>query len=573
MVNDLTNWVNKFADIKTFNDRCSHLISRIKQIYLSEKVLVFYHDSRYMRYTLERYDGFWRSQLGNFAFNQQRFIRCRNTYTGNCTRHSAIPIAEWEFFSDYLKETLLKTGVDTILPFWSGRNCTGGVIFDSGENIQEASITSFEEIVKDIAYLLEISFVKTLYDRQKWENNILLEVGKKISSFGEIQDVLDHMLDSLREILPYDAAGIFLIAEENSAKIEHKAIRGYPSNMAEKVDLKVGKGIVGWSIKNRTEAIVSDVRKDSRYISAREATLSEMVVPIIFKNNLMGAFNLESDKQHFFRYRDLDLLRAFAAQTAVTLNNSIMLYKSLEVKQFEKELEIAKGIQRTLLPQQVPDISGYDFAASNISSRQIGGDLYDFVEFSSNEVGVAIGDVAGKGIPGAMLMAALSASFREQVRKTRSTEQVLRYVNEALFDQTETDKFATFFYGILDPGSGEFTFTNAGHNPPILMRSTGKSENLSKGGSVIGFIKDLTFSHSSVKLESGDVIFMYTDGLSEAEDKNSIMFGDARIQASLAKYSHRSADKIIENLVNEVKKFTGIDHQEDDLTMVVIKKL
>ncbi|MFC1562335.1 PP2C family protein-serine/threonine phosphatase, partial [candidate division KSB1 bacterium] len=213
------------------------------------------------------------------------------------------------------------------------------------------------------------------------------------------------------------------------------------------------------------------------------------------------------------------------------------------------------------------------FAGLNVSSRTIGGDLFDFVELSKDEIGVAIGDVAGKGIPGALLMALLFATFREQVRQSDLTEKIIFKVNETLYHQTQADKFATFFYGILDCGRDEFRYTNAGHNPPLFLDTGGGMKELVYGGPILGFITDTAYASEKLSLRSGDILLMYTDGLSEALNDRDEEYGEHRILAELEKNRKRPAAGIIKKLLKAIETFTKKRNQDDDITMVVIKKL
>jgi len=483
-----------------------------------------------------------------------------------------MPIDEWQWFKPELKNNLKKAWMNRILPLWSGRECLGGLIFKLPASNKLKNSASFEAAASDFANLLEIAFIRQLLKRELWEKKVLLEVGKKISQLNEVDSVLNLIVDSIKEVINYDAAGIFLVKMPGE-KLEYTAIRGYPENIKDIIQLKVGKGIVRWAIKHAEEVNVPYVKKDKRYIIVRKSTRSQLTVPIIYGDTVMGAFALESDRVNFFRYHDVELMRTFAAQTAIVLENSKLFYQSLQASQMFQELEIAKGIQKALLPKKLPEVPGYDFAAVNHSSLAIGGDLYDFVALTDNELGIAIGDVSGKGVPAALLMATLYATFRGFIRRSVLPNMVLQRLNESLHLQTESDKFATFFYGILERGSGVFRYSNAGHNPPIVFHNDNKWEELGKGGPLLGFVPDASYLSDKITLQSGDILFFYTDGVSEAHNIHNREFGVRRINKSLKKIKNLSAAEIIKKMLSEIESFTQKSHQEDDLTMIVIKKL
>jgi len=287
----------------------------------------------------------------------------------------------------------------------------------------------------------------------------------------------------------------------------------------------------------------------------------------------MGVFALESDKIHFFKYNDVELMRTFAAQTAIVLENSKLLYQVFQAKQMQQDMEIAGSIQKSLLPKRLPERNGYDFAAINHSSLAIGGDLYDFIIFSDDEFGIAIGDISGKGVSGALLMTTLYATFRESVRRSILPNTVLQKLNASLYAQTEADKFATLFYGILDCKTGCYRYSNAGHNPPLVYRAADGLQELKKGGPLLGFMPDSSYILDSITLQSGDILLLYTDGISEAQNIHNQEFEVKGIVESLKKFKALSAGKIIRKILSEIEKFTQKSHQDDDLTMIVIKKL
>jgi len=568
---DEWEWIRAFSEVAAFADRSALLCSWAQSVYHSRKVILFYHSSRRKRYALTKSLGISKAALSQIVFTTEPFIRLRGASAHTEPRSGPVPLKEWEWFSRVLIRKLSRAGLNMILPLWSGSECLGGIVFRSSAPERSREAASFEAAVRELAFFMEIAFVDRLRERLDWEKKVLLEVGRATSSLSNLQTILNKIIDSLREIIPYNAAGIFLISPRKKT-LEYKAIRGYPRGVKALDDLKVGEGVVGWSIKHGEEVLVRDVKEDSRYLMARKSTRSEMIVPIVFGKKVMGAFILESDHAHFFRYYHLEILRAFAAQTASVLQNSMMFYKSLREKEFEKELEIARGIQKTLLPQTVPQCHGYEFAAMNRSSMAIGGDFYDFAVPSEGRIGVAIGDVAGKGIPGAILMATLCATFRGQALLNSDPDQVMNNLNNIIYSQTEADKFATFFYGTLDCETDTFHFTNAGHNPPVLAAADGTDVKLTRGGHLLGFLPGTHYASDRVVLHRGDVLLLYTDGVSEAMNGSGEEFGEDRLIASVRRYAALPAEDMIDAILSDIQSFSRRRRQEDDLTMVIVKK-
>ncbi|HDZ26646.1 hypothetical protein LCGC14_0418370 [marine sediment metagenome] len=251
--------------------------------------------------------------------------------------------------------------------------------------------------------------------------------------------------------------------------------------------------------------------------------------------------------------------------------------EAIERERLERELDTARQIQEKLLPHEMPQLPGFEIVGTSLPSQQVGGDYFDFLDMGTGQLGIAIADVSGKGIPAALLMANLQASLHAQVIKKGSVADVASRMNSLLVKSTDTHMFATFFYGILDQIKSTFTSTNAGHNPPLLFRADGKIKRLEAGGLVLGFLPDQNYSHQTVKIKQGEVIVLFTDGITEAAGPSSgkiseNLFGEERlievIRASLTK----SAVEIQAAILQAISDHTADTPQFDDITLVIIKR-
>jgi len=246
-------------------------------------------------------------------------------------------------------------------------------------------------------------------------------------------------------------------------------------------------------------------------------------------------------------------------------------------ERLERELETARQIQEKLLPHEMPQLPGFEIAGTSLPSQQVGGDYFDFLDMGTGQLGIAIADVSGKGIPAALLMANLQASLHAQVIKKGSVADVASRMNSLLVKSTDTHMFATFFYGILDQVKSTFTSTNAGHNPPLLFRVDGKIKRLEAGGLVLGFLPDQNYTQQTVKIKLGEVIVLFTDGITEAAGPSSgkiseNLFGEERlievVRASLTK----SAVEIQAAILQAISDHTADAPPYADITLVVIKR-
>jgi sigma-B regulation protein RsbU (phosphoserine phosphatase) len=402
------------------------------------------------------------------------------------------------------------------------------------------------------------------------EKSVLLEIGKKISASLDINKVLDTIIDCLKEVVPYDAAVIFLI-NSKSGKIEQEVYRGYHADFIKNIRLKIGQGLSGWVAKKGLPVLVPDVRKDSRYVVSHPGTLSEMAVPLRRGKKIMGVFNVESKKLNAYTKRELELLKAFANQASIAIENAQLYREALQKREFDKELQVAREIQKALLPKALPNVKGFSFSALNIPSKQVGGDFYDVTQLADGTIGLALGDVSGKGTPGAILMGNLSATYRGQIRRDLAPSVLLERVNRLFKENIASESFATFFHGKLDPKTKQFEYCNAGHNPPILLRKNGSVEFLKKGGIILGFLAKVKYQKGTITMEPGDILLMYTDGITEAENQKEQLFGIKRLVKVLKDNSEYRPSTLKWKIFREVKRFLKGSPLQDDVTMLIVR--
>ncbi len=246
-------------------------------------------------------------------------------------------------------------------------------------------------------------------------------------------------------------------------------------------------------------------------------------------------------------------------------------------ERLESELQTARKIQERLLPDDMPDVPGFEIAGTSIPSQQVGGDYFDFLDMGDGQWGIAIADVSGKGIPAALLMANLQASLHAQVIRPGEVAEVTSRMNELLVESTAANMFATFFYGILDRGRSEFTSSNAGHNPPILLKQDGQVVRLEAGGLLLGFMAAQEYAQQSVTLDPGDILVLFTDGITEAVDTAleavaENMFEEERLLEVIRMHQFESAREIQAAILSAISEHTGDSPQSDDITLVVIKR-
>ncbi len=300
-----------------------------------------------------------------------------------------------------------------------------------------------------------------------------------------------------------------------------------------------------------------------------------LLVPLRWRDDLVGAILLGPKLVGTdYTAEDVSLLTTLAAQVSVSLQNALLLTERVALARVEQELALAQRIQRASLLSEFPTLPRCEVHAFYIPSKEVGGDFYDVVGTGDGAHLVAIADVSGKGVPAALLSAMLQASLRTQATSVRAPAEILHNINTLLYHSTDLNQFATFFLARVDGASLDVTFSNAGHNWPVLLRRGGGREFLVRGGTPLGILEDGAFETDRVALRPGDVVLLYTDGITEARDAHDEEFGEERLLA-LAESLPRelSARAFGERLLAGHRAFLDGREQQDDITLVVLRAL
>ncbi|HUU45151.1 MAG TPA: GAF domain-containing SpoIIE family protein phosphatase [Acidobacteriota bacterium] len=458
------------------------------------------------------------------------------------------------------------------LPLVAHERVMGAVgVLTSAERSGDRIAGLWIPLVEQITAALDNAILFRQFERQSLENQTLLDASRMLLSSLSLDEVLDAILDSMHRVLPFNAGGIFLV--DNKGAVDRIIDRGYgtPSSPGMgRLERKARRGLVGWVAAHGEPLIVGDVAADGRYQSARDQTRSEMVTPIYAGERLVGILNLERDSLNAFLDADLDLVMAFAQHAGVAIERARAHSALLQQRHIKGELEVARRIQQTFLPERSPDVPGFAIAGINVPSAEVGGDYYDFVQVDEEKIGIAIADVAGKGIPAALIMAAFRASLIAEIRNNYTLRTIMRKVNLLLCERNDDARFVTAIYGILDTKNRIFTFSNAGHNPGILLRADGTVEMLHEGGTALGVFNDARFDERAFSLNPGDLIVLYTDGVTEMIGADDSMFEMQRLIDVLHENAAESPDAIIQAIRAALVEFADPDAPVDDLTLVVV---
>jgi len=285
---------------------------------------------------------------------------------------------------------------------------------------------------------------------------------------------------------------------------------------------------------------------------------------------LLAVFNKKAGAG--FSEDDQRLLAIIASESSQVIDNARLAEKEKTLLHVQEELRLAYEIQNNLLPKEPPNMPGYDIAGKSVPAKEVGGDYFDFLTVEENRLAFCLGDVSGKGLPAALLMANLQAAVRSQTMAGTSLTSCLERANSLLFRNTSPEKFATLFFGCLDIGDHILHYCNAGHNHPFLITDKIEPLRLSEGGLALGCFETFPFEENQVQLNPGDRLVVFSDGISEAVNNADEEFGEARVYDMAVANRGVSAAKLIEKILQEVGRHAGVRPQMDDMTLVVIQR-
>ena len=321
---------------------------------------------------------------------------------------------------------------------------------------------------------------------------------------------------------------------------------------------------------------VLDVEHDPHVHYSKEALAegirSRLTVGLLRDGQAIGALSLFTDRLHRFTPEEVQTSETIANQAAVAVHLAQMHREHLEALEAEQELVVAGRIQTHLLPSQIPEVSGLDIAAWYKPSKEVGGDFYDFIDLPESNVGIAIGDASGKGVPAALLMASVCTALRVQAEHRYDMRDVVGRVNRLVHRYTLDEQFATLFYGVLDTRRRILTSVNAGHNYPLLVRDEGIIS-MSTGGAPLGLFPDTAYQEEAFQLLPGDLLVLYTDGFVEAMDQNGDFFDEDRLIGVICEHRDLSAAGILEAIEAAVTTFEGSSPKHTDDRMAVAIKV
>ncbi len=438
-----------------------------------------------------------------------------------------------------------------------------------GKEFSAADVNYLEALAPHMAVALNHFVLAQEAKRREEEEARLKEIARSISASLNLNEMLEEIVLHLRGLIPYDAAAIVLFPL--GGRREEAATCGLDAQERLQVIEEARRTENSWQDNGALARLLSRQDYEEFHLPARPTGESEIIIPLTSGEKTIGMFLLINDQRDAYSQADLELLEAFAGQASLAIERARLHRSVVEKTQLEQELRIARDIQLRFLPREMPVISRVQLAGRNVASRLVSGDYYDFIRIVDGQWGMVIGDVSSKGISAGLIMSAFRASLLAEIRNNFSIATILAKVNRLLWETTDQNRFVTAFYGVFDEKERVLTYSNAGHNPPLLLRSDGSFQRLETGGLILGAFESVRYVEARVNLWPGDLLLLYTDGVTEAPGPDGEELGTARVEQILRECYHRTPDEIADHLVAETTRYSEAALPEDDATLVVVK--
>lgn len=422
-----------------------------------------------------------------------------------------------------------------------------------------------------------------LYQRE-WRRVVQLstigEVSRQVAAVTDLDHLFAHVVRLIKGSFGFDHVHIFTVDKDAQEAVFRASTSPMDGPWRERgLSLPLhGPGIVAWVAREGQPLLVPDVRAEPRYIVDPDGVLagtrSELAVPMKVEDRVLGVLDVQSSRIGAFTRDDLFVLQTVADAIAIAIEDANLYQEAMARRHLEEELRVAQEIQTSLLPDCPPELPGWDIAVDWRPARQVAGDFYDFVYLPDGQLGVIIADVSDKGIPAALFMAMARSLIRAMVLSDRPPAQALRRASQLILADSRTDMFVTLFYAAFDPATGRVTYVNAGHNPPLLFRADpGSVAQLRADGVALGAVEDIELNTWELTLDAGDMIVMYTDGVTEAINSYYEPFGVERLVHLILEHHDLSPAGLIAKINQALAEFVGDEPIFDDAALVVLKRL
>jgi sigma-B regulation protein RsbU (phosphoserine phosphatase) len=404
---------------------------------------------------------------------------------------------------------------------------------------------------------------------------LISKVGVALLASVTLNETLEQIVTLVFESVPGDRCMIMMRDQDNpELKVAVARLRDRQGDVGE---IRISRSVIDEVVNNGKSVLTSDAQADPRFMGGTvvlQGVRSVLAVPLGVGENVFGIIYADSPiAEGRFTEDHLKVLTTLASVAAIRVENARLTEEQFERERLERELQVASEIQQRFQPASAPQVPGYELQGISFPCYEIGGDYYDFIHKANGNLVVALGDVSGKGTAAALLMSSLHAAVHAQFDTHSSLAATISSINRYLVESIPANRFVTLFYADLNPKTGELAFLNAGHNPPLIVHASGTMEQLAAGGLPLGIMADADFREGRTTLNAGDVLVIYSDGVSEAVSPTGEEFGPTRLYEAVARNLDASAAGIRDRIESALTKFAQGTPAADDITLVIVKRL
>lgn len=404
------------------------------------------------------------------------------------------------------------------------------------------------------------------------ELSALYRLSTVLATHRDLQQVLDTAARSAAEVLGVKAASVRLLNSETEELVVRAGFN-LSARYLEKGPLNLQQSELFVAALRGQVVYVADMRTDPRVLypddARHEQIVSALIAGMVFQDQPIGVLQLFTDSKRTFSRYEINLLRAMAQLLAAAIENARLEEMKRESRDVQRQLQLAGDVQLRMLPSRMPELPNFEIAARYVPCFELGGDFYDLIDLKGH-LGVAVGDVVGKGVAASLLMAGVRSSLRAFAENLYDLDEIIRRVNIALCHDTLDNEFATLFYGVIDPERRRLTYCSAGHEPAILLRR-GRIHRLDTGGMIVGIDAEQSYQRDVLDLEKDDLLMICTDGLIDAQSFEGKRFGRDRVIEAMKAMADRPARDALNHTLWEMRRYVGLNQSVDDTTLVVIR--
>ena len=399
---------------------------------------------------------------------------------------------------------------------------------------------------------------------------LLNEVGRETSSILDVEELLRRAAEQIKRVIDYQILSLMLYDEDQKV-FRHRLDVKHGQRVQGKMRVAASEGIVGAAASLKEAVLVSDVTVDPRYLMVNPETRSELAIPMMHKGKVIGVLDLESPQLDYFTEDHVQTLSILAANLAVSLENA-RLYEQVarDEARLERDLQAAKRIQGALLRSVPGEDFGLDLAARYLSAREVGGDLYDFLRYGPQQLGIALGDVSGKGTAAALYGAVAIGIMRSLAPQKLQPAEMLKQMNQIVGERRIEGRFMTACFATWQRGRSKLRVANAGQSQPLLYKD-GRCDKIALTGYPLGIFEEVSYDEWGVTLQPGDILVFHSDGISETSNSEGQFFGTEKIRAIIEQQNALGASELADLIFREVDWFAQSAPLADDRTLVVLK--